>query len=99
MISFWCKLVNSYGLKMSSKLYHVLRNLHSPCIKYVHNILDECGLSYLWNYHDVMHVECLKQTVLLTLTDKFKQKWNSDMFDSSKGINYRISKKELILEK
>ena len=46
-----------------------------------------------------MHVECLKQTVLLTLTDKFKQKWNSDMFDSSKVINYRISKKELILEK
>ena len=41
MISFWSKLVNSYGLKMSSKLYHVLRNLHSPCIKYVHNILDE----------------------------------------------------------
>ena len=96
MISFWCKLVNSYGLKMSSKLYHVLRNVNSPWIKYVHNILDECGLSYLWYwyYHDVMHVEC-KQTVLLTLTDQFKQKWNSDMFDSSKGINYKIFKKEL----
>ena len=50
-------------------------------------------------YHDVMHVEWLKQTVLLTLTDQFKQKWNSDMFDSSKGINYRIFKKELTLEK
>ena len=84
---------------MSSKLYHVLRNVNSPWIKYVHNILDECGLSYLWYYHDVMHVEWLKQTVLLTLTDQFKQKWNSDMFDSSKGINYRIFKKELTLEK
>ena len=99
MISFWCKLVNSYGLKMSSKLYHVLRNVNSPWIKYVHNILDKCGLSYLWYYHDVMHVEWLKQTVLLTLIDQFKQKWNSDMFDSSKGINYRIFKKELTLEK
>ena len=99
MISFWCKLVNSYGLKMSSKLYHVLRYVNSPWIKYVHNILDECGLSYLWYYHDMMHVEWLKQTVLLTLTDQFKQKWNSDMFDSSKGINYRIFKKELTLEK
>ena len=46
-----------------------------------------------------MHVEWLKQTVLLTLTDQFKQKWNSEMFDSSKGINYRIFKKELTLEK
>ena len=65
----------------------------------VKNIFDECGLSYIWQSQ---HYEGSKQSLVniveLSLKDQYKQKWNSDVYNSSKCSNYRIYKIEHELE-
>ena len=70
------------------------------CIK---NILDECGLSYVWLNHSFHNVHWLKTTVYNILYDilydQFVQKWHSDIFNSPKALNYRLFKRSNALEK
>lgn len=54
MISFWGKLINSQNSKLSSKLFHVLKNYKNPWCESIKNILDDCGLSYLWQENSMI---------------------------------------------
>ena len=54
------------------------------------NILDECGLSYVWNLRDSIDVDRLVLKVKQTLKDHFIQKWHRNMDNSGKAISYRI---------
>ena len=98
MISFWAKLVASQGTKMSSKLLFVLKNYNIPWCNAVKNILNECGLAYVWQQNSI-NITWLKNKVQNILVDQFKQLWYSDMYNSPKSLNYRLFKKSITFEK
>ena len=99
MISFWAKLQNSQGKKISSKLYYVMRNYNSPWFNYIKKILNDCGLSYIWHNTQPLNVIWLKNKVFHILYDQFKQSWIINMYNSSKASNYRIYKHTVNIEK
>lgn len=105
MIKYWSKTLTGSDTKISRKLYNVLLNLHknniysSKWILCVENILQTVGLNYIWLDNYVQNVEWLCKEVKYRLQCQFVQKWNSDVFNSSKCINYRIFKTNFVLEK
>ena len=62
------------------------------------NILDECGLSYIWNTHTFYSTNWLYFSVKHNLIDQFRQTWHDIVQNSSKTFNYRIYKEDLDLE-
>ena len=72
--------------------------MNRPWFKFIVKILNDCGLSIIL-YQQNVNIQWLKKTVFHILLDQFKQSWNSEMYNSSKGINYRIFKTTLSLEK
>ena len=97
MISFWGKLLNFQNSILSSKLLYVLRNYKNPWCQFVQSILNECGLSSVWQENSI-NIPWLKSKVYNILLDQFKQSWYSDMQTSPKGLNYRLFKKPLSFE-
>ena len=98
MINFWLRLLNGKNSKYSKIIYHMLLLMdHNNVgkfawITYIRHILSENGFNNVWreplnyNRYWVDHVfkQCLK--------DQFVQTWNENVYESSKGINYRIFK-------
>lgn len=98
MIAFWSKLAFSQNNKVSSKLQYVMGKMNRPWFKFIVKILNDCALSFIL-YQQNVNIQWLKRSVFHILLDQFKQSWNSEMYNSSKGINYRIFKTTLSLEK
>ena len=69
-----------------------------PWIKYVKQILDNCGFSNIWQTENFMNNEWLKLNVKQRLLDQFIQNWNTEVFESSKALNYRIYKTKFEFE-
>jgi hypothetical protein len=65
---FWYKLVSSEN-KLSGKLYQLLLTLHSSgsnkfkWINYAKSILDDTGLSNIWNSQQNINIIFFKTTV------------------------------------
>ena len=104
MISFWARLIEGPRAKLSCIMYNCMLKMNGQnglnfqwlnCIK---NILNECGLSYIWDSQQFPSKEWLKLTIQQNLKDQFIQKWSSDLFSNNKCLNYRIFKNELKLE-
>jgi len=64
---------------------------------YIHNILNDTGLSNMWSQY-VSNTKWLHITVKQMFRDQFLQRWNQDIFYSSKGKIYRLFKTEHKLE-
>ena len=94
MISFLGKLLNFQNSKLSAKLLYVLRNYKNPWCTFVKSILNEYGLSSVWQESSI-NIPWLKSKVYKILSDQFKQAWYNDMQTSPKGLNYRLFKKSL----
>ena len=64
------------------------------------NILDDCGLSYIWNDHTLQHfnVQWLKLTIKQILRDQHQQFMNSEMHNSSKATYYKLFKNDIDFE-
>ena len=63
MISFWCKLVNSQGDKLSSTLFGVLRKYNNTWCNFIKSILNDCGLLHIWQTMNPMNsssIKCLR---------------------------------------
>lgn len=66
-------------------MYNYLLSLHnsgvyaSPWVLQVKQILDDCGLSYLWLTQKCNNTNWLKLTVEQRLKDQFTQKWQSEL--------------------
>ena len=98
MVNFWLRLLNDKNSKYSKIVYHMLLSMvhnnvgKSAWITYIRHILSENGFNNVWceplhyNRYWVDHV--FKQR----LKDQFIQTWNENVYESSKGINYRIFK-------
>ena len=97
MIAFWAKIMSDDNDKYSRQLYLITQQLYEKklikCkwLDFVKGILNECGLSYIWDkeHFQKTNVTWLKIKIKQTLQDHFKQKWNADIQNSNKAINYR----------
>ena len=69
-------------------------NLKSNWILRVKQILDESGFSNVFDMNDNLNVFWLKNSIHRRLLDQFIQSWKSEIFNSPKGLSYRIFKEE-----
>ena len=56
----------------------------------ISNILNECGMTNIWNTQTFLNSTWLINTVKLKLRDQFEQIWHSLIDDSPKAINYKL---------
>jgi hypothetical protein len=106
IVSFWTKIVHGEQTKISCKLYRISRTLYETgvynpkWIVHVKQILDNCGLSYLWDTApDALNPKWVKSILNLKIDDRAKQEWYSEVNENSKCINYRIFKNEFGFER
>ena len=104
MLNFWSKLLENNS-KLSGKLYQLLLTMHnlgecnSKWILFVKSILDNVGLSYVWNNQIVLSKMDTKLCIKQILHDQFIQKWYSDTENSSRGEFYMLFKRDFGFEK
>ena len=105
MLCFWIKLIDGTSSKYSNNLYKVLHSLHttgvysSQWIVYTERILNESGLGYVFRDQCSYGDDWLKEVIKQNIKDQYKQKWVSDINNSSKCSTYRLFKKSVELEK
>ena len=106
MVNFWIRTIygkeNQLSCILYKSLYHKYENnnMNSPWIKFIHNVFNDCGLNYTWQFQHFMKFDknWLNTTVKNILNDQFKQAWNSDLENSPKAFSYRIFKTEHCFE-
>ena len=103
MIGFWQRIINGKQDKIAFKLYKILLSMHerdlfhSKWLSTVENCLNVTGFSNVWQVQENVPLNIAK-SVKLKLFDNFKHEWLELVFNSSKCLNYRIFKTELVLE-
>jgi hypothetical protein len=97
VLNFWVKLPQNEN-KLCSNMYQLLysiyqsRVINSNWITYVKSLLDDTGLSYVWNNQCILHTNDIKITVKEILSDKFVPKWHSYIEQASRGEFYSMFK-------
>jgi len=82
--------MNRFGLVSSFAVAtHKANGLENVWIQNVKNILNKCGLTYIFENPQMYNREWLVSQVEQTLTDQFIQGWQSDIVNSSKALYYR----------
>ena len=66
-------------LQLKKKYYHTV-----TWLKFEQNILNECGMPYIWYTHTFINSYWIVNAVKLSLKDKFKQSWNTSIQNSPK---------------
>ena len=68
--------------------------------KFLHDIFNECGLSYIWEYQYThgFNNDWLKAKVKQILNDQFQQSFLSEINNSSKAVSYRLFKENCYFE-
>ncbi len=104
-VVFWRNLLKEDQPKLSTVMYKLMYQLDavgvysSPWLTNIRNILNEAGLSYMWQSQICTDsIQNLKYQLKTRLQDQFLQTWSSEISNSSKCINYRMFKHELKLE-
>ena len=104
MIGFWQRIVKGKQDKISSKLYHILLEMHnrdlfhSKWLLYIKSILNDCGKDYFWLNQNESPAN-ISMNVKLKLMELHSTSWKHSIFDSPKCLNYRIFKEDFTLEK
>ncbi len=105
ILNFWCRIISGKQEKICCIMYKLLYSLHlknvfhSPWIKFVHDTLDELGMSENWLLQSVNHPLLFKHRIKTVLHDQYLQKWKANIFNSTKCLNYRIYKSDFEFEK
>ena len=100
MANYWAKLCTGNDVKLSSVLYKLiytktlLNNFKSTWLLCVKQILDECGNSNVFYMRENFNILWLKRCIRRRILDRFLQCWKSEIFNSPKGLSYRIFKEE-----
>ena len=106
ILSYWFKLGEGHDNKLSKKINNVLyvylvNNVYrSPWLAHVKNILDDCGLSYIWNNYFILNTysrENIVSKVKSCLRDQYIQSWYSSL-DNDKCVLYKVIKTNYGLE-
>ena len=100
-INYWEKLVTGENKKLPVILYNLVTGSYNGNIawfKNVKSVLDNCGLSNIWNTKYFISKNWLYDTVKLRLTDQFRQTWYATVQNSPKALNYKLFKNSLNFE-
>ena len=105
MINFWVKIQENQEYKLSSILYIALykklagnMNYNFLWMKFIYNVLNDCGYSQYWLNVDVS-AKCVYTFIKQRLCDQFLQHWYSDINTSPKALCYRLFKEDFAFEK
>ncbi|CAG2256342.1 unnamed protein product [Mytilus edulis] len=101
IINYWTKLLSGKQEKLPAILYkyslYKYKN-YITWLKHVKSILDESGLSFVWDTQYFVNDTWLYTIVKQNLVDQFKQKWHTNVQESPKAINYRMYKENCEFE-
>jgi len=98
MLNYWLRNLLSKDSKYSNILYRIIYYKYindffqCPWLNYIKRILDNCGLSNVWEFQGLFDKNWVSSKVKSILHDQFLQKWNSEIENSSKCICYKIFK-------
>ena len=103
MITYWHRIRTADESKLAKRVFQLMKYLFDThlfqstwCIK-INSILNNTGLSYLWNYDGVNQTQ-LKASVKIRINDIFIQNWLSEINRNNICTNYRIYKNQFQLE-
>ena len=101
ILIFWHRLVTGAQTKLTNILYNTQKLLFltpneykSPWISNVKRMLDECGMTYIWENPDIIENHCFKKVIKLRLDDMYNQNWHAEIMRSNACLNYRILPKK-----
>jgi hypothetical protein len=98
MVNFWGRLLTGPQNKISVVMYKLMRRSGDDLtqtfswLSHVKMILNNCGMSNIWELESFPSQCWLKNSVLQRLKDQYIQTWSSQITESSKCLNYRIVK-------
>ena len=104
MVKFWHKLVTGNSGKYSAAILHTLLecltfNIYSSdWLLKIQQILNECGLSFVWNFPHSVSTKWLDATLTQKLKDIFLQKWAEKCNVCRKGCHYSLFKSQFGFE-
>ena len=106
MVNYWARIVHYHENRFNCILYHLIlskcNNDHASFkwLDFIKDILNECGLSYVWNDEGLhnFNIKWLKELVKQILNDQFQQTLLSNMRNSSKASNYILFKENCDFE-
>ena len=105
MIGYWSRLILGKHEKLSFKAYQMLLyhfnggDYKNNWIMSIKCILDDVGLSYIWNNQLCNNTKWIVAKVKSTLRDQYIQKWHANIDSSSKGVTYKNFKTIFCVEK
>ena len=95
MINFWHRIRTDSTNKISVKMFKLIKHLfdentfRSKWCNKINDILNNTGLSFLWNF-DGVNSNQLKKIIKQQQLHSFSQNWNSAAYENSLCTNYRI---------
>ena len=104
IISYWTRLLTGKQSQLSFLTYKCMHNLslsnniNFDQIEFVKGVFDNCGYTYVWKTQTFITDIWLKQVIKVRLQDQFRQLWLSTLYNSPKGLNYKIFKDTLEFE-
>ena len=76
----------------------IVNDANLPWLKNVHNIINECGLAYIWNTQTFINSDWFISLVKQMLQDQYNQLWHSQTENSTKALTYRLFKDNFMPE-
>ena len=96
VVSFWSRIIRTSNKnKLSSIMYNIMyahyriNTVESKWLKHVKNILDNCGVSFIWLSQSIT-ICSLPEFIRLNLREQFSQEWSTTVYYSSKCVLYRV---------
>ena len=100
-IKFWHKQITGIHPKLSTTLLNISQglfvsgSLKSSWFSFIRNVLNECGIPFVFNHPTLFSSKYLECSVQQTLRDQFLQSWHNALSTSSSCSTYRIFKHDL----
>ena len=106
MINYWARIVHYTENRFNCIFYNLIlskcnnEGANFKWIDFIKNILNECGLTYIWNDQGLynFNIKWLKELIKQILNDQFQQILISNMQNSSKASNYKLFKENCEFE-
>ena len=104
MLGFWGRVLNGKSSKLSYIIYDCMLKLYNegiyewPWMVFLRKLLNDSGLSYVWDNHQEVNFSWLKNAVERNLKDQWIQKWNTQLQEKTSCSTYRLYKKNYVLE-
>ena len=105
MVSFWQRIVNGKHDKIAYRVYKILLCMHqrdffhSKWLLGIKDCLISSGHDIVWNSQFTVPVpHTIGKMVKLKLVENYNKVWKESVFNSTKCLNYRMFKTDLVFE-